>query len=85
MIPGSCFVEYVAVDEGNLLSGGGLEEVMGDVVGKVFACEVGGLRGDVEAEEAESGGVKGEEGGEEERDAACACAKVEDAEGVSWG
>lgn len=58
---------------------------MGDVVGKVFVCKVGGLREDVEAEEAESGGVRGEEGGEEEGDAACACAEVEYAEGVSWG
>ena len=34
---------------------------MGDVVGKVFVCEVGGSRGDVEADEAENRGVRREE------------------------
>ena len=48
---------------------------------EVEGGERGGWGGDVDAVEVEGGDVRGEEGVEVERDAACACAEVEDSEG----
>lgn len=56
------------------------------VVPPVAVREVGGVRGNVDALDVEGGDGAREEGREEERDAARACAEVEDGEVLEgWG
>jgi len=60
----------------------------GGVIGLVFAGEGNGVRGDVDTMDVDrdvsGGGVGKKRVQEEEGDAACPCAKVEDGEGVGW-
>ena len=60
-----------------------MEVVETDVVVEVFVGESDGKGGDVDAVDKRVGDLRVEEGVEEEGDAACAGAEVEDLEG--WG
>ena len=75
-------IEDVCLLEGDVGGGGGVEaaELVG-VVLEIFVCESDGVGGDVDAVDEGVGDLGVEEGVQEEGDAACAGAEVEDAEG----
>ena len=76
-------IENICLFKGYLRRGGGVEGAETDVVVEVFVGESDGGGGDVDAVDKRVGDLGVEEGVQEEGDAACAGAEVEDLEG--WG